>query len=270
MTTPLSLSHLTALEVAPPALFDLAAQAGYQSVGLRILPAAPGAIAYPLSPAAVIDWRRRMAQAGVGVHDVEFIPLTPQVQVDEFAKSLELAAELGAKRINVSGDDEDMARLADRFAQLCDIAAGVGLGLDLEFMRFRAIGTLQQALEVIRLAGCPNGRLLIDALHLVRSGGTPQMLAQVPADAVGSLQLCDAPLHLPAGMSLIDEARQARLFPGEGALPLRQMLDALPSGTPLAVEVPTGLTHPQLDAKARAEAACNATRRLLAARQEAQ
>lgn len=265
--TPLSLAHLTVLDVAPPELFDLAAQAGYQSVGIRILPAAPGSVSYPLSPAAVADWRRRIAQAGVGVHDVEFIPLTPQVQVLSFAGSLALAAELGAKRINVSGDDEDVDRLADHFGQLCDLAAGVGLGVELEFMRFRPVGTLQQALEVIHRAGRPNGRLLIDALHLVRSGGTAEMLAQVPTSALGSLQLCDAPAWLPPALSLVDEARQARLFPGEGALPLLQILDALPADIPLAVEVPTGLTHPLLKAGERAAAAYAATRRLLAARQ---
>src|SRR5689334_17931275 len=129
----LSLAHLTVLDVAPPALFDLAAQAGYQSVGIRIFPAVPGAVAYPLDGASVVTWRRRVADAGVGVHDVEFIPLTPQTRVDDYAPSLALAAELGAKRLNVSGDDADTDRLAERFGALCDLAADAGLGVDLEF-----------------------------------------------------------------------------------------------------------------------------------------
>jgi len=260
---PLSLSHLTVLDVAPPALFDLAAEAGYQGVGIRILPAAPGAVSYPLTPSAVAEWRQRMAQAGVGVHDVEFVPLTPQVRVERLARPLALAAELGTKRLNVSGDDEDIGRLAANFARLCDMAAGAGLGVDLEFMRFRPVGTLAQALEVIERARRPNGRLLIDVLHLVRSGGTAQRLAQVPAGALGSLQLCDAPLLPPPGLSWVDEAREARLFPGEGALPLMQILDALPTGLPISVETPTARSHPHLGARERAAAACAATRRLL-------
>jgi sugar phosphate isomerase/epimerase len=239
---PLSLAHLTVLDVAPSALFDLAAEAGYQSVGIRILPAAPGAISYPLSRATVVAWRRRMADAGVGIHDVEFIPLTPEVRVEAYASTLALAAELGAKRINVSGDDADFERL-----------------------RFRVVGTLHQALDIVQRAHRPNGRLLIDLLHVFRSGGTPEMLRDVPSSALGSLQLSDAPRSDPTDAGIVDEARQGRLFPGEGELPLAAYLDALPRGIPVGAEVPTGSTHPELRALERAAMACTASRRLLAA-----
>ena len=260
---PLSLAHLTVLDVAPPALFDLAAEAGYQSVGLRILPAVPGAVSYPLSRSTVAAWRGRMADAGVGIHDVEFIPLTPETRVEAYAPTLALAAELGARRINVSGDDADFGRLAERFASLCDCAAEVGMGVDLEFMRFRVVGTLPQALDIVARAGRPNGRLLIDLLHLFRSGGTAEMLREVPANALGSVQLCDAPRKDPTSAGIADEARQGRLFPGEGELPLTAFMNALPRGIPVGVEVPTGATHPELGPSERAAAACAASRRLL-------
>ena len=260
---PLSLAHLTVLEVAPPALFDLAAEAGFQTVGIRILPAVPGAVSYPLSPPAVVEWRRRMADAGVGIHDIEFIPLTPEVRVSAYASTLALAAELGAKRLNVSGDDPDFDRLAERFGSLCDLAADVGIGVDLEFMRFRIVGTLRQALDIIARAGRPNGRMLIDLLHLFRSGGTADMLREVPASAFGSVQLSDAPLEDPTDAGIADEARQGRLFPGEGELPLRTLMDAVPRDIPVAVEVPTGGTHPELAPSERAAMACAASRELL-------
>jgi hypothetical protein len=43
-----SLAALTVLELAPPALVDVAAACGYDHVGIRLLPAVPGGIAYPL------------------------------------------------------------------------------------------------------------------------------------------------------------------------------------------------------------------------------
>ncbi|PLC04261.1 hypothetical protein CY658_19805 [Variovorax sp. RO1] len=261
--TPLSLAHLTVLDVPPPALFDLAAEAGYQNVGLRILPAAPGAVSYPLSSSTLPVWRRRMADAGVGVHDVEFIPLTPQVRVSDFARDLALAGELGARRVNVSGDDADVDRLVDHFGALCDIAAAAGLGVDLEFMRFRIVGTLPQALAVVERAARPNGRLLIDVLHLFRSGGTAEMLRAVPASALGSVQLCDAPHEDPTDAHIVAEAREGRLFPGEGALPLKAFMDALLGDIPVGVEVPTGRTHPGLTDAQRAARGCAATRALL-------
>ena len=260
---PLAVAHLTALDAAPPAWFDLAAQAGYQKVGIRILPAVPGAVCYPLDRAALIVWRRRLADAGVGVHDVEFVPLTPDVDVEALRPTLALAAELGAQRLNVSGDDADTARLAGNFGRLCDLAAEVGLGVDLEFMRFRMVGSLAHALDIVMRAARPNGRLLIDLLHLFRSGGTPQMLGKVPPAALGSVQLCDAPRHDPGDAALADEARAGRLFPGEGALPLREYLDALPPGLPMSVEVPTGTSHPQLAATERLRRAATAARLLL-------
>lgn len=261
----LSLSHLTVLDVAPPALFDLAAQAGYQKVGVRIFPAMPGAVAYPLDSASPALWRRHMADAGVAIHDVEFIPLTPELQVNDYAPAIALAAELGAQRINVSGDDADARRLAANFGALCDIAAAAGMGVDLEFMRFRTVSTLHQALDTLERAQRPNGRLLIDLLHLFRSGGTAGMLRDVPAHAFGSVQLCDAPLQDPGDKDIVDEARQGRLFPGEGGLPLLELLNALPSTTPVSVEVPTGRTHPRLSALQAATLAGAATRQLLQA-----
>jgi hypothetical protein len=43
-----SLAALTALELAPPGLIDVAAACGYDHVGIRLLPATPGGTAYPL------------------------------------------------------------------------------------------------------------------------------------------------------------------------------------------------------------------------------
>ena len=264
----LALAHLTVLEVAPPAFFALAAQAGFDDVGIRILPAVPGAVHYPLADAAtVIAWRRALADAGVGVHDVEFVPLTPELDLDGLRRPLALAAELGARRLSVSGDDADRDRLVERYGRLCDIAAGHGLGVDLEFMRFRTVGTLPHALDIVQRADRPNGRLLIDVLHLFRSGGTAQMLADVPARWIGSVQLCDAPRQDPGDAGAVDEAREGRLFPGEGELPLREVLAALPTGLPLSLEVPTGRSHPQLTPAQRAAAAGVATRALLTAMQ---
>ena len=42
-----SLAALTVLELAPPEMIELAARCGYEKVGLRLLPATPGGIAYP-------------------------------------------------------------------------------------------------------------------------------------------------------------------------------------------------------------------------------
>jgi hypothetical protein len=47
-TPPVSLAHLTLLSLPPPQLIAVAAEAGYQHVGLRLLPSSPTGPRYPL------------------------------------------------------------------------------------------------------------------------------------------------------------------------------------------------------------------------------
>jgi hypothetical protein len=81
--------------------------------------------------------------------------------------------------------------------------------------------------------------VLVDALHVQRCGVRLADLADLAAADPGLLtyvQLCDAPLAAPADP--VHEARAARLLPGEGQLPLRGLLAALPDGIQVTVEAP--------------------------------
>ena len=236
----LSLSHLSALDMAPPDLVSVAGEAGYQAVGLRLNPAAPGAVSYPLGigTPALKETLRRMKDTGVAVYDVEFIPLSPEIDVAGCEPLFETASDLGAQRVNVSGDDPDFTRLAARFAELCELAERYGLGVDLEFMRWRQVGSLAQAADIVRSAGSPNGAVLLDALHLFRSGGSAEDVATLDAGLIRSVQLCDAPVEAPPPDRIINEARNHRLAPGSGGLPLAELVNRLPTNVAFAVEVP--------------------------------
>jgi sugar phosphate isomerase/epimerase len=238
--TRFSLSHLSALELVPPQLVSLAAEAGYWAVGLRLNPASPGAVSYPLKTgtAELAETLQRMRDTGVAVYDVEFIPLTPTIEVPSYTALFETAAELGAQRVNVSGDDADFARLTSHFAQMCALAGTFGLGVDLEFMRWRHIGSLAQAARVVRAAGAHNGAILLDALHLFRSGGSPADVRGLEPGLIRNAQLCDAPAVAPPPDGIIEEARNHRLPPGRGELPLVELIKSLPESVTLAIEVP--------------------------------
>jgi len=59
------------------------------------------------------------------------------------------------------------------------------------------------------------------------------------------VQICDASSDMPAPTdtpALVREARTGRLLPGEGVLPLRDLVAALPPGLPLAIEAPCRAT----------------------------
>lgn len=263
MTRPvLGLAHLTALELSPSALVAEAARAGFGSVGLRFVPATPGGPAYPTRVGTEAHRALKQILAGedVRVADIEFIQLTPDIDVRAFSGVFEAAADLGAASVTVSGDDHDAARLTAHFAELCDLARPFDLRVDLEFMRWRATGALPQALAIVRQANKPNGAILVDALHLSRSGGKADNLISIPAEWLRAAQICDAGADVPATeAAIIAEAREGRLPPGEGALPLGELLAALPADAFLSVEMPM----PALQTRARIAAAFDATRRLL-------
>lgn len=260
---PLGVAHFTAIELPPLDLVTLAARSGFAAVGLRLHPAFPGAPFYqlPAGSTASREMRRRLDGDGIAVYDIEFVVIDEGFVAATLAPILEAAAALGAKRLSVCGDDPDRSRLVDNFASLCDVAAQFGMGVDLECMAWRKVASLPDAVEVVKAAGRSNGGVLVDALHLSRTGGSPQDVRLVPADMIRSAQLCDAPLARPASSeAIIQEARGGRLPPGEGALPLVELLAALPADTMLSVEVPMDGAGP---AALRLPRIYEATRRLL-------
>jgi sugar phosphate isomerase/epimerase len=260
--TDLGLAHLTALDLAPVALVAEAARAGFSFIGLRVIPVTAGGPAYPtrVGTDAHRELKRSLAGEGVRLNEIEFVQLTPRVDIPALAGLFEAAADLGAVAVIASGDDDDPVRLTAHFADLCDLAQQFGLRVDLEFMRWRAIGSLPQAEAIVRGAGKANGTILVDALHLHRSGGKPGDLISIPAHHLRAVQICDAVADMPASdAAIIAEAREGRLPPGEGALPLGELLEALPADASLSVEMPL----PALAVRARLATAFNATRRLL-------
>ncbi len=260
---PLSLAHLSELDIPPADLAAMAGAAGFASVGLRMMAAVPGGTAYPLRDVAGQGaLRHACATAGVSVLYAEMIGLSRDTDLADCAAMVQAAAAIGATRIGVSGDDPDHAAVADRMAAICALARPFGMAVDIEFMRFRAVATLQEAVAVVRRTGAPNAHVLLDALHFFRAGGTLPALRGLDPALLGTVQLCDAPAMPPTDLAA--EARTARLFPGEGGLDLRGFMAALPPGIPLGVELPIAARFPDLAPPARIRLMAERTRAFLA------
>jgi hypothetical protein len=82
-----SLAALTALELSPPALIDVAAACGYDQVGIRLLPAVPGGIAYPLmeDEASLKETIARLDATGIAVADLEVVAFRPETAIAAFS-----------------------------------------------------------------------------------------------------------------------------------------------------------------------------------------
>jgi sugar phosphate isomerase/epimerase len=262
--TPLSLAHLSELDVPPLALVELAARAGFASIGLRTSPASAGGVEYPLRSAVEqAEMRKRLSANGIKVLEVEMVPLSAATRVADYKPMIETGAAIGATRLTVGGDSADFSLVAERLAEMAELAQPYGIAIDLEFMPFRAVQSLAHAVEVVRRARHPNAHILIDALHVFRSGTSPAEFAQLDPAMLGPCQLCDAPVQAPPAAELVVEARTRRLLPGQGGLALDALLDALPAGTALGVEVPLGGQRPDLDPGARLALLVKSTREFL-------
>jgi len=271
MTHPISLAHLTVLDTTPPELVTVAAEAGFRTVGIR-LTATPSVGVPPydvLHDGPVLrETLRRLADTGVAVLDTEFLRFEPDQPVGVPDGFLEVSARLGARYVLVMSAEPDEARTLDRLCALCEQAATYGLQVCLEFAIYTGVRTLAHAAEFVARSKRTNLSILIDALHFSRSGGLPSHVAQADPALFRYAQICDASPEMPAPddtSSLIREARTGRLLPGEGVLPLAELVAALPPDVPLAIEAPCRATA-NLSALERARRAHRALSSLLAPR----
>jgi sugar phosphate isomerase/epimerase len=181
-----------------------------------------------------------MKVTGVRLLDIEAIWLQASTRIEELLPALEAGHRLGAKHVLAVGNDDDCARLIGNFSALCEAAARFEMTVGLELITYCPVGTLDDALSVVGASRQPNARILIDTLQVFRSGASVEDVGNVEARLIEYIQICDGTRASPASVEeRRTEARTARLLPGEGELPLRELLAKLPADLTLAVEAPT-------------------------------
>lgn len=194
--------------------------------------------AWDLRGDAALRRETRAAMADTGVHIAlgEGFSARAGQEVSAFAADLDLMAELGAARINAIGLEPDAGRCRDQLAELAGMVWARDMEFSVEFVPGYAVSSLGTALEVVRHAGEKAG-VLLDAMHFFRSGGTLEQLAAVEPARLGYVQLCDAPRVSPFA-DYTEEVMFNRRIPGEGEMPLAELIALLPCDVPVSVEVP--------------------------------
>ena len=258
MTRALSLAALTVLDLSPLERVHCAAAAGFSHVSLRLIAATQEEphIDVVGNPGLRRQLQQALADTGLRVLDVEIFRLAPATDVAAFEPVLDCAEQFGAHHLLVAGNDPEPQRLVERYGNLCERAARHGMTADIEFMPWTDVPDLASALRVLQQVDHAQAGLLVDAFHFSRSGGRLIELATVPSTWLHFMQLCDVPAAVPPTLDAIrTEARTARHFPGEGELDLPGLLQVLPAGLPISVEVPTEALARQLSALDRARRA---------------
>lgn len=236
-----SLAYLTAHRCTPAQAMALAAQAGYQQVGLRLWPNAAGAPHQQLLGDAG-RWRETLAacrDSGVGVLDLEIVRIGPNFDPHVWDALYDAGAQLKARAILVAGDDPDEARLSQSYGRLCELMQPYGLTADLEFMPWTGVPDARAALRVVQAAGMPaNAGILIDALHFGRSHTTLDDIRAIPRQLLHYAQICDAQAGTHFSTEeMLHTARCERLLPGEASINLSGLFAALPADLPVSVEI---------------------------------
>jgi sugar phosphate isomerase/epimerase len=264
----LSIEPLSVMGLPPVDYVGLAADLGLRYLAIA-LSAMPNPYGYP--PFSLRDdfaLRRETLAAlrdqGVTISLGDGFVLRPGMDVADLAGDVAVMAELGAQRINTVSFDPDLNRSVDQFGVLAEMAAEAGMETTLEFSKGLTVADLPTALNAVRAVGRRDFRLLIDTMHLVRSGSGAADLATLEPEVIGYVQLSDVPL-VPTITDYMEEACFERMVPGAGELPLLEILDALPRDVVIGLEVPQrSLADAGIGPRERLGRCLDATRALLA------
>lgn len=237
------LAQLSLLDTAPPELAGIAAQAGFDFIGVRVRPVTPTERPYNLQPGSPMlrATLARMQDTGVTVRDIEFLLLDGSDQRDAWLRMMEAGQALGASSLTVAGADRDNSRLVQTLARMTEDGRDFGITPTLEAISYQPMASIAQAADIARKAGC---QIVVDTLHVNRFNGAGAAGQwedlRANADLVPLLQLCDGSAERPSSREeLVIESRSEREVPGEGEFGLAKMVAALPDGLAVSAEAPS-------------------------------
>lgn len=233
--------YLTLFGLHPVDYIETAAKAGAQSVAFfpaSMEPLPQGHAAFSILDDAALrrDIRSALDATGLRLGMIDGLAVWPGRDVGDYEKGLAGLAEIGVTLAN-SVSFDTMDRSLDQFGRLAEMAKAHGIRLILESCPVLTVRTLAEARHIAETIGNGAG-VLIDTLHVSRTGEAG-LVAQLDPAMIGYVQICDAPAKAPADdAGYMDQAMYERMIPGEGGLPLAQIIDAIPDDVIISVEVP--------------------------------
>ncbi len=152
-------------------------------------------------------------------------------RLDAFKRNVEKTATLGLKLSNCACVVRDPKVTLDHYKQAVDnyraaaeFAKGYGIVIVIEFMKFSTfLSTLPSALWMTRQVAHPNLNITVDAFHVWAGRGKMLDFDDVGEGEVFNFHLNDVAPGKPR--ELLGDAD--RLMPGEGEIPLAEMLRRL-------------------------------------------
>ena len=234
--TGLMLEHANLPGCAPEVLIELAGEAGFEAVSLRVQPFSRGEQVWlPQGAADLSRLHDLLDRAGITIAAVDVFPLRPRLDVEKYRDAFAFTQQIGARHALATCATPEPDLLLQQAVECANLAAEYDVSVNLEFTVMGSLPSLNDAVALLRKADHPNLGITLDALHWARAGSTIQDVREA-GSLIRHVQLCDAPLVNP-WQSLMEEAMIGRLLPGEGELPLVELLSAVPDGALLGLEM---------------------------------
>lgn len=267
MSHKFSLAYLTVPGVTPAEQTYLAAKAGYEYVSYRLfhLGVAGEPEIDPTSPQVIREAKAALSATGLKCFDIELMRILRSIQPAEFLPAFEAGAELGAHQVICSAWTDvrnDRAFIVERFEEICALAQPFGLTVNLEFPAFSRLASVDDCAEILELARAPNQGLLVDTLYMHFNKKPLLALERLPAEWINFMHICDAADVYYTKAEMIHVARDARLYPGEGAINFSEINYMFPD-LPLAIELPNAARSQALGHEEHARRCVEAARALL-------
>lgn len=242
---PISLCHLTILDADAVELIEAATYSNISSVSMRVIPRDRFDPTQSLinEPLAVKKIQTSLRSCGVSVLEIEASWLTPEFDLDTLERALALGSLFGSRYLLAIGFDPERGRLEENLRRAYELAEKYHHRLMLEFIPYSSVISLDDAHSLLSRANAVNAGIVVDALHLIRSGGSPEDLKKYDQSLFPYFQICDAPLFAPPSYALREEARERRLSPGDGDLWLKEFIEYFTPEATLCIEVPNKFHH---------------------------
>jgi sugar phosphate isomerase/epimerase len=223
------------LGTTPPLEYiDATIKAGYDAVGIRTY-RAPG-MTYNFNPIVgqpdlERDVKHALADSGLEIYDNYSFYLRPEMEWDLILPALDFGGEVGCKYVLVIGDDPEWQRMCDNFARICEFVQPMHQVVAVE-ATVRALSPIAVAVRFMQDARLANVGICLDPRQTFRDEHGFDALGSIDPKWLPYAQLNDASPLLP----------NAGLLPGEGVVPLRDYLAALPADIDISVEaqIPAG------------------------------
>ncbi len=227
----LSLAAGVLPEFTPEEVAQAAVLSGFEAVGFTVDPKT-------WTDTTTAKVQAILQPAEVSVLDVEVIWIgVDGLVTDGHRRILDVGGALGAKNALIVSSCTDDVKNCHALATLAEHASRYNIRACLEFLRITAVTHLSQALRIIEAVGHPAGGILVDTIHLARCKEF-HLLPSVDPRWLPYAQFCDGNVDCAEDyQSLLTDAVDLRSLPGDGGLPLRDVLAVLRADLPLALEI---------------------------------